>query len=202
MRWRAAVLGMVMMAAPAVPVTLLLQEEPPAPSPKTPADITVLVAPARWDEPARVSLTMLVRASVTEARRSSAALAVCEERAGRAVAKRRNARYRACATATLARTDGFASSNSRMLAVLAGNGGPTQACRGRLLKLSGMTVGLSLTARTTLRGGLDAPWGDLVAASREIRALADEVLKLARAPGWSTTCRARPPAPPPPEPTA
>jgi len=203
MRWRAALLGMVMMAAPAVPAVLLLRAEPPAPerAPKTPADTTVLVAPARWDEPARESLSMLRRVSVLEARRSSAALAACETRAGRAAASRRNARYRACATAPLARTDGFAAANSRMLSVLAGNGGPTRACRGRVLTLSGTTGSLSFTARSTLRG-LDAPWGHLVAASREIRALADEVLRLARAPGWSATCRPRPPAPPPPEPTA
>ena len=151
----------------------------------------MLVAPARWDEPARESLTMLRRVSVNEARRSSAALAACEAHAGRAAAKRRNARYRACATAPLARTDGFASANSRMLSVLAGNGGPTRACRGRVLTLSGTTGSLSFTARSTLRG-LDAPWGHLVVASREIRALADEVLRLARAPGWSATCRAAP----------
>ena len=52
---------------------------------------------------------MLRRVSVSEARRSSEALAAREARAGRAAAKRRNARYRACATAPLARTDGFAS---------------------------------------------------------------------------------------------
>jgi hypothetical protein len=201
MRWRAALLGMVMMSAPAAPVALLARAEPPAPEPKTPRDTTVVIAPARWDEPARASLAMLRRVSVKEARRSISALAACEARAGRAAGKRRNARYRACATRPLARTNGFASSNSHILSVLAGTAGPTRACRARVLMLSGTTGSLSFIARSTLRG-LDAPWGDLVAASREIRALAGEVRRLARAPGWGSTCRPRPPAPPPPEPTA
>ena len=70
-----------------------------------------------------------------------------------------------------------------MLSVLAGNSGPTEACRGRVLALSGTASSLSMSARMTLRGGLDAPWEELIEMSRGIRALAGEVQRLARAPG-------------------
>ena len=81
-----------------------------------------------------------------------------------------------------------------MLSVLAGNSGPTEACGTRLLTLSGTASSLSMTARMTLRGGLDAPWEELVEMSRGIRALAGEVRRLARASHWSVSCRVRPPA--------
>ena len=101
--------------------------EAPAPTPRgvaasRPPD-TPPLPPPRWDAPAIASLSMLRRVSRDEARRSDAALAACETSAGRAAASRRNARFRACATAPLARTDGFAGANSRMLTVLAGNSG-------------------------------------------------------------------------------
>ena len=87
-----------------------------------------------------------------------------------------------------------------MLSVLAGNSGPTEACGSRLLALSGTASSLSMSARMTLRGGLDAPWEELMEMSRGIRALAGEVQRLARAPDWSATCRVRPPAEPPTRP--
>ena len=83
-----------------------------------------------------------------------------------------------------------------MLSVLAGNSAPSETCLGRVLALSGTAGSLSMSARTTLRGGLDLPWEELIEMSRGIRALAGEVHRLARAPGWSATCRERPPAPP------
>ena len=46
-----------------------------------------------------------------------------------------------------------------------------------MLTLSGTASSLSLSARATLRGGLDAPWTELVEMSRSIRALAGEVLR-------------------------
>jgi hypothetical protein len=184
---------MVLLAAPGLLFALLFAA--PAPMPRawsqSPRD-TPPPPPPRWDEPAIASLKLLRRVSVDEARRSHAALAACETRAGRAAAARRNARFRACATAPLARTDGFAGANSRMLSVLAGSGGATEACANRLLMLSGTASSLSLSARATLRGGLDAPWAELVEMSRSIRRLAGEVQRLARARGWNVTCRVRP----------
>ena len=53
-------------------------------------------------------------------------------------------------------------------------------CRGRVLSLCGASANLAFTARTTLRGGLDLPWAELLAASRAIRALAREARGLAR----------------------
>jgi len=60
--------------------------------------------------------------------------------------------------------------------------------------VSGVAGTLAFTTNSTLRGGLDAPWSELLAASRGIRDLAREALRLAREPGWGDTCRARPPA--------
>jgi hypothetical protein len=192
MRWRGALLGMVLIAAPGLPVAMLL--EAPAPPlrawPQSPRE-TPSPPPPRWDEPAIASLSLLRRVSRDEARRSHAALAACETSAGRAAASRRNKRFRACATAPLARTDGFAGANSRMLTALARDSGATDACQSRVLTLSGTTNSLSMLARATLRGGLDAPWAEVVEMSRSIREVAGEVLRLARAPGWAATCRAR-----------
>ena len=81
-----------------------------------------------------------------------------------------------------------------MLSNLAGSTAPPSACRERMLRLSGTTANLAFSASTTLRGGLDAPWAELLAASRTIRAFAAEASQLARAPGWRRTCKARPPA--------
>jgi hypothetical protein len=195
MRWRAVLLGMVMIAIPGLPVAMLVEAPAPVPKawPESPED-ELPSPPPRWDAPEIASLEMLRRVSANESRRSDAALAACEERAGRATGTRRNARFRACATAPLARTDGFAGANSRMLSALAGNSGPTETCLGRVLALSGTAGSLSMSARMTLRGGLDLPWDELVEMSRGIRALAGEVRRLARAPHWSVSCRVRPPA--------
>ena len=76
-----------------------------------------------------------------------------------------------------------------------GSAGPTEACRGRVLHLSGMTGSLAMSARSTLRGGLDAPWAEVREASRTIRAVAREASRIARAPGWASTCGALPPLP-------
>ena len=193
MLWRGALVGMVLIAAPALPFAMLFEAPAPTPRvwPQSPPD-TPPLPPPRWDEPTIASLSMLRRVSRDEARRAHAALAACETSAGRADASRRNARFRACATAALARTDGFAGANSRVLTALAGNSGATEACQTRVLMLSGTASSLSLSARATLRGGLDAPWTELVEMSRSIRQLAREVFKLARAPGWADTCRVRP----------
>jgi hypothetical protein len=188
---------MVLIAAPALPLAMLF-EAPAPPSrawPQSPRETPAPPAP-RWDKPALASLSLLRRVSRDEARRSHAALAACETTAGRAAASRRNARFRACATAPLARTDGFAGANSRMLTALAGSSGATAACQSRVMTLSGTTSSLSMLARATLRGGLDAPWAEVVEMSRSIRELAGEVLRLARAPGWRVACRARPAAEP------
>ncbi len=132
--------------------------------------------------------------TAAEAQRSVAALATCEAHAGHIAAERRNRDFRRCATAPLARTDGFASANSRMLSSLAGTANPVRECRGRVLALSGVASTLAFTSTATLRGGLDAPWDELLAASRSIRGLAAESLRLAKQPGWASTCKPQPPA--------
>jgi hypothetical protein len=61
-----------------------------------------------------------------------------------------------------------------------------------VLELSGVAGTLAFTSSSTLRGGLDAPWKELHDASRSIRGLARETLRLARQPGWASTCRPHP----------
>ena len=202
---RAALLGMVMLAAGGLLATALLRASEPAPRawPESPdgGAWTVEEPPARWDVPARESLAMLRRVTVTEARRSLADLAACESQTARVAAAARKKRFRACATRPLARVDGFGTANGRMLSNLASTAGPSQQCRGRLLSLSGLTSALGFSARATLRGW-EATGDELIASSRAIRAAAREAMKLARAPGWGATCRPLPPAPKPGPPTA
>ena len=107
--------------------------------------------------------------------------------------RHRNRDYRRCATAPLARTHAFASANSRILSNLAGSTNPARKCRGRVLALSGVTNTLAFTTNSTLRGGLEAPWDELLDASRSIRGLAAETLRLARQQGWASTCKPQPP---------
>ena len=132
--------------------------------------------------------------TAAEARRSVAALATCEAHAGHIAAERRNRDYRRCATSPLARTHAFATANSRMLSSLVGSANPVRECRGRVLALTGVASTLASTSNSTLRGGLDAPWDELLAASRSIRGLAAESLRLAEQPGWASTCKPQPPA--------
>jgi hypothetical protein len=164
--------------------------------------IAVPPAPARWDEPARASLRLLRHVTATESRRAAVELRDCETRAAHGSSAHRNLRFRRCAVRPLARMDGFATANTRMLASLASTAGPTRACRGRVLGLSGMTSSLGGAARSTLRGGFDVPWPELLATSRTIRAVAREARRLAREPGWDSTCKPRPPAHPAPPPVA
>jgi hypothetical protein len=181
-------LGLLSLAVPGVLMLLALRDaprperawptsppEPPLPSP---------VPPPRWDHPARSSLALLRRTTANEARRSLTALGACEREGRR--------HYRRCATAPLARTNAFAAANSRMLSGLAGASGPTRACRGRVLQLSGTAGTLATVAKETLRGALQRPWPEVLDASRSVRGLAAETLRLARKPGWGTTCRPRP----------
>jgi hypothetical protein len=79
-----------------------------------------------------------------------------------------------------------------MLSNLAGTAGPTEACRERVMSLSGATSTLGFTAGTTLREW-DATWKELLASSRAIRATARDTLRMARAPGWASTCPLLPP---------
>src|SRR4051794_37116715 len=185
MRWRAALLGLAMVAVPGAVGASALHSTEPVTWPRTPTGGPVVHTepPARWDVPARASLALLRRVTAAEARRSVAALVTCETRATRAASAKRIHAFRRCATMPLARTDAFASANSRMLSDLAGSAGPTEACRGRVLSLSGLTGTLGFSARTTLRGW-GVPWRELLASSRAVRAVAREASKLARAPGW------------------
>jgi hypothetical protein len=200
----ALLLGMLALAVPAAPLGLLIFNSPASPPrawARTPPSRPVPTPepPGHWDSPARESLALLRRTTAAEARRSVAALASCEVHAGHITAAHRNGDYRRCATAPLARTHAFASANSRMLSNLAGSTNPERECRGRVLALSGATNTLSFTSNSTLRGGLDAPWQELRAASRSIRVLAAETLRLAHQPGWNSTCKPQPAkASPPP----
>jgi hypothetical protein len=193
-------LGVLALAVGAAPLAFLVRERPAAPrawakSPREPR-LAAPKPPAHWDVPARESLALLRRTTAAEAKRSVAALASCESHAGHSSAKRRNHDYRRCATPPLARVHAFASANSHMLSNLADASKPVRECRGRVLALSGMASTLAFTTSSTLRGGLDAPWDELLAASRSIRGLAAETLRLAREPGWSSTCKPQPGAEP------
>jgi hypothetical protein len=201
--WRGALLGLVLLAAPGLLV--LLPASPgvdrwPVSPPEGP--IAVVAPPARWDAPARESLSLLRRVTMTETRRASVELAACEVRAARGPDAHRNLRFRRCAVRPLARMDGFGTANSRMLASLAGSAGPTKACRERVLGLSGTTSSLAGAARSTLRGGFDLSWPELLSTSRTVRALASEARHVAREAGWNSTCKPRPAARPAPPPVA
>src|SRR4051812_45366238 len=129
-----------MLAVPGLLGAVLLRSEPvPRAWPQSPdgGPATVEEAPARWDRPARESLALLRRVTVTEARRSVAVLAACEARTARANVGKRMRAFRHCATLPLARVDAFGTANSRPLSNLAGTAGPTEACRERVLSLSG-----------------------------------------------------------------
>jgi hypothetical protein len=202
---RAVLLGLLLLAVPGLlGVALVRPSEPGAPAWLESPDggaWTVEEPPARWDAPARESLAMLRRVTVTEARRSLSQLAACESATGRVAEAERRRHFRKCATQPLARVDGFGTANGRMLSNLAGTAGPSEKCRGRLMSLSGTTAALGASARATLRGW-EATWEELLVASRGIRAAAREAMRLARAPGWGSTCRPLPPAPKPAPPTA
>ena len=74
---------------------------------------------------------MLRRVTALESRRVVAALAACETHASRGAGTRRNVRYRRCATAPLARTDGFATNNNRISCRSSAPPGPrARAARG------------------------------------------------------------------------
>ena len=168
--------------------------EPPRSAARQPA-VTAAKPVAGWNRADRESLSKLREATIDQTRRVVEELELCERQAARqAVVTARNRDYRRCATPALAWADGIGSANGRMLSNLAASTAPPGACRERMLRLSGTTANLAFSASTTLRGGLDAPWAELLAASRTIRAFAVEASQLARAPGWARTCRARPPA--------
>jgi hypothetical protein len=189
-------LGLLLFAVPTTALGLLVRPapEPPVPWPKA-AERPVEQAPEpRWNAGDRDSLAKLREVTLAQTGRVLGELAACEARAARRAGDSRNRSYRRCATPALAWTNGFASANGRMLSQLAGTAGPTSACRGRVLQLSGASSTLAHIASTTLRGGLDVPWPELRAASRAIRGMAREARMLARAPGWGRTCRPRPPA--------
>jgi len=196
----ALLLGVFALAVPLAPLGLVLglgSEPAPRAWARTPSapPHAAPEKPAHWDKPARESLALLRRTTVAEAKRSLASLASCEAHAGHIAAARRNRDYRRCATAPLARTHAFATANSRMLSNLAGSANPVRECRGRVLELSGIAGTLASTSNSTLRGGLDAPWAELHDASRSIRGLAREALRLAKQPGWAATCKPQPAKP-------
>jgi hypothetical protein len=198
MSWRVAG-GMAVIAVPALALVLLLAGPAPhAAWPHSPPEPPLVPAKPipRWSRTSQASLALLRRVTMSEARRSERELAACEASARRAAPARRPARFRHCALAPMSRTGSFASSNSHMLFALLEGVDSTRACRGGVLALSGTTSTLAMVARVTARGSFDAGWTDMLAASRSIRGLARQSLKLARARALDRECRPRKPAPP------
>jgi hypothetical protein len=189
--------GVLVFAVPLTALGLSLRHGPERPSPRWPTAAerpTEPVPAPRWRRADRDSLAMLREVTRTQTHEVLGALATCERRAARRSDRARNRVYRRCATRPLAFADGSASANGHMLSNLATMAGPGEPCRRRVLRLAGTSSNLAFMAKTTLRGGLDLPWEELLAASRAIRAAARETRSLARAPGWNKTCRPRPPA--------
>ncbi|MBE2315041.1 hypothetical protein DVA67_003580 [Solirubrobacter sp. CPCC 204708] len=186
---RAALSGFLLFALPGLLAVLLLRPsaaEPPAwpVSPSFPPQPEATY----WDQPATESLELLREVTVSEAKLAGPALAACELEARGA--EKPNVVFRRCATTPLARVDGFASANSRMLSALAD--AARDDCRQRMMNLGGLTSTLGTTARTTLRGALGFAWDEVLEASRTIRAFAREASKVARERGWKSSCRALP----------
>jgi len=201
--FRGVLLGLLLLAVPGLLGASLLRSHPVAPSwPESPAPgVFERETPPRWDEPARESLAMLRRVTRTSSRSARTELAACERRAAQVAAAGRVRAFRHCATGPLGRVNAFGTANSRMLSNLAGTAGPTEACRRLVLSLSGLNGALGQSASNTLRTWV-ATWKESLAASRTIREIAREVSAFARGKGWGSTCRARPPAPAEPPPTA
>jgi hypothetical protein len=147
-----------------------------------------VVPEPRWDVPAAESLALLREVTVSEARLAGPALSACEAQAGRAAEP--NVTFRRCALTPLARVEGFARANSRMLSNLASSA--QDGCRERMMNLGGLTSTLGHTAGQTLRGALSLTWDEVLAGSRTIRAFARDASRLARERGWESSCRALP----------
>jgi hypothetical protein len=198
-QWLAGTLGAVAVALPAAGLVLAtLPAHPHAAGWLRTPGRTPPSQPARsrtWDRPSQASLALLRRVTAREARRSIAALRVCEARARARPAP--GGRYRRCATAPLARASAFAAMNSRMLASLVIDSGATRACNSLVQALANDAGWLSQLAGNALHGGGQGDaWPDLLGASRSIRGMARETVRLARGPDWKTTCRPRRPAKP------
>lgn len=194
----------LLVAVPVLGLFGLLRPEPETPpawptARQPPAAVTPVPG---WNHADRESLTKLREVTIEQTRRVVDDLTACEARAGRRADTARNRDYRRCATRVLAWANGIGSANGRMLSNLAASTVPSNGCRERMLHLSGTNGNLAFTASTTLRGGLDAPWDELLAASGAIRAFAVEASRLARAPGWRRACKPKPPAPAPAVPVA
>lgn len=187
---RAFGLGVLLLLVPGLVALMAVRSGPEvrtwAQSPEIARPTTTPVP--HWDRPATESLALLREVAVNETKLAAPALAACETHARRAA--KRNVAFRKCALRPLARLDGFAAANGRMLSTLAG--AARDACRQRMMNLGGLTAALGETARNTLRGALSLKWAEVLAASETIRAFAREVSKLARERGWKSSCRALP----------
>jgi len=195
----------LLVAVPVLGLVALLRPGPAPPRSWSTArqpPIAATAPEAGWNRADRESLGKLREVTIEQTRRVVGDLELCETQATRLDDTARNRAYRRCATPALAWADGIGTANGRMLSNLAASTAPPGACRERMLRLSGTTANLAFSASTTLRGGLDAPWVELLAASRTIRAFATEASQLARASGWGRTCKAKPPAREPAVPVA
>jgi hypothetical protein len=184
--------ALVAIVAAALPVPLLSHGPAPrswARAPQEPPYPRPAIA-GRWNRGSSASLALLRRVTAREAHHALLTLSDCERHAHARVR-----RYRRCATTALDRAQAYASANSRMLSGLVESAVPTSACRRRVMALSGSTGQLAQIARSTRLSGLEAPWTEVLAASRSVRGLARDALQQARWSDWAATCRPRPPAP-------
>lgn len=197
----AVLLGLLMFAVPGGLAALLLRTDAESVAAPPPRTATPTPVPG-WNDADRESLAALRQVTIDQARQVVRELKACETRAARRRHVKRAVHYNRCARPALARADGIGTANGRMLAGLVNTTAPTDACRSRIEHLSGAAGNLGGTANGLLRGGFTVPWRELLAASRSVRGLAGEAHRLAREPGWSKVCRARPPAPAPAAPVA
>jgi hypothetical protein len=166
----------------------------PRPAAVSPARATAAAAPspvARWSAADAASVLLLRYVVIAEAQHVIPALAHCEAR-GRATANAvRGRTYVRCALRPLARVGSSGTLNSRMLFRIGGGNRPGPRCQLLIRSLAGAAAVLGMLARATLREEISAqtPWPDTSRASRAIRSLASDNLRLAHARAWRQACQ-------------
>jgi hypothetical protein len=157
-----------------------------------PARATEAAPPvARWSTADAASVLLLRRAVLTEARHVIPALARCEARGRAAADAIRSRTYLRCALRPLARAGSSGTLNGRMLLSIAGANRPAPRCELLIRSLAGAAAVLGMLARAALREQISAhtPWPGTSRASRAIRSLARDDLRLSQARAWRQACR-------------
>jgi|tagenome__1003787_1003787.scaffolds.fasta_scaffold20937861_2 hypothetical protein len=124
------------------------------------------------------SATRLGEISAAEARHTMRGLRSCEALGA--------SRYRHCALPVLARTGASAAIDGRMLFEVGGAVGGRCGVLSR--NLAGDALTLGGVARSTLANTSDRPWRQVHEASRAVRGLAREVLRVATVAAWRRDC--------------